>query len=44
MLAAQWFDDAAVKAAKNEVEGKGNMMSYRTFFEKLAKDLKADVQ
>ena len=44
LLAAQWFDDAAVKAAKNEVEGKGNMMSYRTFFEKLAKDLKADVQ
>ena len=44
LLAAQWFDEAAVNAAKNEAKGKGNMMSYRTFFEKLAKDLKADVQ
>ena len=44
LLAAQWFDEAVVNAAKNEAKGKGNMMSYRTFFEKLAKDLKADVQ
>ena len=38
------FDEAAAKAAKNEAEGKSNMMSYRTYFEKLAKDLKADAQ
>ena len=44
LLAAKWFDEAAAKAAKNEAEGKSNMMSYRTYFEKLAKDLKADVQ
>ncbi len=44
LLAAQWFDEAAAKAAKKEAEGKNNMMSYRTYFEKLAKDLKADAQ
>ena len=44
LLAAQWFDEVATKAAKNEAEGKSNMMSYRTYFEKLAKDLKADVR
>ena len=37
-MAAKWFDEAAAKAAKNEAEGKSNMMSYRTYFEKLAKD------
>ncbi len=44
LLAAQWFDEAAAKAAKKEAEGKNNMMSYRTYFEKLAKDLKVDAQ
>ena len=44
LLAAQWFDDAAAEAVKQEAEGKSNMMSYKTYFEKLAKDLKADVQ
>lgn len=35
--AAQWFEDAAAKAAKKEAEG---MMSFRTYFEKLAEELK----
>lgn len=44
LLAAKWFDDAAAEAAKKETEGKGNMMSYKTYFERIAKDLKADAQ
>lgn len=39
-LAAQWFDDAAAASAKKEAEGKAGMMSYRTYFEKLAAALK----
>ena len=44
LLAAKWFDDAAAEAAKKETEGKRNMMSYKTYFERIAKDLKADAQ
>ena len=35
--AAKWFEDAATEAAKKEAEG---MMSFRTYFEKLAQELK----
>lgn len=35
--AAKWFEDAATEAAKKEAEG---MMSFRTYFEKLAEELK----
>lgn len=38
--AAGWFERAAAEAAKKEAEGKGGMMSYRTYFEKLAEGLK----
>lgn len=43
LQAAQWFDDAAAASAKREeaAGGKG-MMSYRTYFEKLAKELKTE--
>ena len=34
---AKWFEDAATEAAKKEAEG---MMSFRTYFEKLAEELK----
>ena len=37
---ARWFDEAAATSAKRETEGKGNMMSFRTYFEKLAEELK----
>lgn len=38
--AARWFTDAAAASAKKEAEGKAGMMSFRTYFEKLASDLK----
>lgn len=38
--AAKWFEDAAAESAKDEAEGKKGMMSFRTYFEKLATDLK----
>ncbi|MFR1241399.1 MAG: hypothetical protein ACLSDJ_09735 [Butyricimonas faecihominis] len=40
LRAARWFDEAAATSAKRETEGKGNMMSFRTYFEKLAEELK----
>ena len=40
LRAARWFDEAATKSAKREAEGKGNMMSFRTYFERLAEELK----
>ncbi|MEG2555305.1 MAG: thioredoxin family protein [Odoribacter sp.] len=41
LQAAQWFDDAvAVCVKQEEAGGKQSMMSYRTFFEKLASELK----
>lgn len=40
--AAQWFDDAAAASAKREAEGGKQMMSFRPYFEQLAKDLKED--
>ncbi|WP_292265356.1 thioredoxin fold domain-containing protein [Butyricimonas sp.] len=38
--AARWFENAAAESAKKEAEGKAGMMSYRTYFEKLAAELK----
>ncbi len=37
---ATWFEDAAAACAQKEAEGKVGMMSYRTYFEKMAEDLK----
>lgn len=42
--AAKWFDDAASESAKKEAEGKQGMMSFRTYFEKMAADLKQPAQ
>lgn len=41
--AAVWFEDAAAASAQREAEGKAGMMSYRTYFEKIATDLKQTV-
>lgn len=41
MQASEWFDAAVEAAAKKEAEGKTGMMSFKTYFEKLATDLKA---
>lgn len=41
--AARWFDEAAAESDKDEVN-KNGMMSYRTYFEKIAADLKQPAQ
>lgn len=38
--AAEWFDMAVVRCDKREAEGKSGMMSFKPYFEKLAKDLR----
>lgn len=44
LQAAKWFDDAAAAAAQKEAEGKAGMMSYKTYFERVAAELKAPWQ
>lgn len=38
--AAHWFEEAVAKEDKREAEGQKSKMSYRTYFEKMAADLK----
>lgn len=43
LKAARWFDEAAAESEKDEAN-KNGMMSYRTYFEKIAADLKQPAQ